>query len=143
MTMNDSILTAKRKMDNEDTTIPNVFQLPSVVAPDAAVSPKDEYFNKLDAFIESSGALGYSIIVGIEKEEDEDEEEDDDEEDENYTAEQLETLRLIIINANRSKCLEKAEKFVGITTNYYHHHYYYCYYCYHCYHCYHYYLLRS
>ena len=70
----------------------------------------------LDTLIESTGSLGYSIIVGIEKEEDNEDDNNDDEDNkdnENYTAEELETLRLIIINDNRSKCLEKAEKFAG------------------------------
>ena len=126
-------------MDNDDTP-PNVFQLPTVAVATssstststAVVSLKDEYFNKLDTFIESSGALGSLLVVGIEKEDDDEENEDDDEENddnEDYTAAQLETLRFIIINANRSKCLEKAEKFAGVATNYY-----YCHCCYHHYH---------
>jgi len=115
----------KRKMD--DTT---VFQLPTVATSNIAtsniatsnvaessskvLSPKEEYFKKLDAFIDTSNSLGYSLIVGINDDDYEEEDNEDDDKSANYTAEQLDDLRLIIINSNRSKCLDKAQKFAGI-----------------------------
>jgi len=117
-----------RKRKDMDTS--TIFQLPKEVpvvvpSPPTAVgenvitlSPEDEYWNKVDQVKAACGGSGYMIIVGLG---DDDEEDDEDDEDDyegdkenvkkNYTAEQLDTLRLVILNDRRIKFLDKAEKF--------------------------------
>jgi hypothetical protein len=84
---------------------------------DAVVlTPKAAHFARLDAVIKRENALGSFLIKGIDRDEDEGDEDEDDEGppiDENaLTAEQVATLRHIVINAARDKKNKLADKLV-------------------------------
>jgi hypothetical protein len=80
-------------------------------SPKAPLSPKDAYFQRLNAATKASGALGSMLIRGVVDADDE--ENEDESEGDNYTAEQISRLRHIIINASRDKCLTAAMDFAS------------------------------
>ena len=79
---------------------------------DRSLGPKGAFFKRVSKAIKAHGCLGHMPVVGIERdadEEDDDEEEDDEEEE--YTAEQVASLRVILINSGRAAALENALEF--------------------------------
>ena len=91
--------------------------------PAAAQNPKDAHFERLKAVQEARGMKGSMLIVGIPRGEDDEESEeeesgeDDDEEEKDdgkvYTAEQMATLRHILVNDARDEALQKAFDFAS------------------------------
>jgi hypothetical protein len=81
----------------------------------AAETPQKAHFARLKAVQTRTGAKGAILVVGIPRGEDSDDSEDEDEEDEEeekedtktYTAEQVSTLRHILINDARDKSFAK------------------------------------
>mmetsp|Transcript_25144 Transcript_25144/g.29103 ORF Transcript_25144/g.29103 Transcript_25144/m.29103 type:complete len:216 (-) Transcript_25144:318-965(-) len=79
-------------------------------------SPHKLYFDKLSAFIKEHAMLGQMLIKGLPRSRDEDDEsEDDDESNEDitkHTQEEMDSLRFILINNNRSDMLDLMREFV-------------------------------
>jgi hypothetical protein len=80
--------------------------------------PYDVYFDALEKCMKDSGALGYVVIRSVKGAEEEEEEEEEEEQNkkkrgsgDKYTAEQLGTMRLMLITESREKFMKKAEKF--------------------------------
>jgi hypothetical protein len=71
--------------------------------------PYDAYFDALDKCKKDTGALGFLVIRGVQNDDEEDDSDDDS--CEKYTAEQMESMRVMIITESREKFMTKAEKF--------------------------------
>ena len=78
----------------------------------AQKTPYERYFDKLKAFTATRSGphkiLGRIVTRGIV----EDDDDDDDDATENYTAEQMQRLRIILITPKRADALEEMDKFV-------------------------------
>ena len=87
--------------------------IPPAAAADAThaggETPYDAYFAALEKCVEDHGALGYTVIRGLEAS---DEEEDSDKCDK-YTADQMDNMRVILITKSRENLIKKANKFAS------------------------------
>lgn len=75
------------------------------------LSPTDEYFANLNTVVQANNMIGYLPLVAIVRD-DEAEEEDDDDKNEEFTAAELNSLRCVLVNANRQSLIDSAIKFV-------------------------------
>jgi hypothetical protein len=111
---------AKRKAPNEATSDPSIANVAKKVVGDeeTSMNPHATYFSKLEAVACRDGPeTGRMLIRGIstgsnDSEEEEEEEEDDDEDTSKYTAEQMSTLRFVLINKIRQDRLDKMRRFL-------------------------------
>ena len=69
-------------------------------------TPYDAFFAALEKCVEDHGALGYTVIRGLEAS---DEEEDSDKCDK-YTADQMDNMRVILITRSRKNLMKEAKK---------------------------------
>ena len=72
-------------------------------------TPYDAYFDSLEKCKKDTGALGFLLIRGVQNDDEEDDSDDDS--CEKYTAEQMKSMRVMIITESREKFMKKAEKF--------------------------------
>ena len=72
-------------------------------------TPYDAYFDSLEKCKKDTGALGFLLIRGVQNDDEEDDSDDDS--CEKYTAEQMKSMRVMIITESREKFMKKAQKF--------------------------------
>ena len=101
-----------------DSPIAKVAKKKVVGDEGTSMNPHAAYFSKLEAVALRYGPeTGHMIISGIstgsgDSDEDEEEEEEDDEVTSKYTAEQMSTLRFVLINQKRQDRLDEVQRFV-------------------------------
>lgn len=114
---------------NENTTSEDTTTTTSAVA----TPNRDAFFDHLNRVKDRCGAIGYTYVEGIERDEEEDDEDEDDEDDDDgddddeggndkektdnkaakdYTVEQLADVRIILVTPQREKALKQAVRFV-------------------------------
>jgi len=76
----------------------------------AALSPKEDYCARLEKALDDNHCKGSMLIMGMKRDDGDDEDEDDTVE---YTAEQISTLRHILINDSRGKALDAGRSFAS------------------------------
>jgi len=111
---------AKRKAPNEAKSDPSIANVAKKVVGDeeTSMNPHATYFFKLEAVARHDGPeTCHMLIRGIstgsnDSDEEEEEEEDDDEDTSKYTAEQMSTLRVVLINKTRHYRLDKMRRFL-------------------------------
>ena len=101
-----------------DSPIAKVAKKKVVGDEGTSMNPHAAFFSKLEAVALRYGPeTGHMIISGIstgsgDSDEDEEEEEEDDEVTSKYTAEQMSTLRFVLINQKRQDRLDEVQRFV-------------------------------
>ena len=116
----ESYRATKRMAPTEATSDLPIVKVAKKVVGDEGTSmnPHAAYFSKLEAVALRYGPeTGHMIIRGIssgsdDSDEDEEEEEEDDEDTSKYTAEQMSTLRFVLINQKRQDRLDEMQRFV-------------------------------
>lgn len=82
---------------------------------DKPKTPYQQYFDEMKAFLTENGYKGKLLTKGIASdrdEEDEDEEDEREQDNSKYTAEQMKTLRFVLINDSRADQLDKMRELV-------------------------------
>jgi hypothetical protein len=116
----ESYHATKRMAPSEATSDSPIAKVAKMVVGDEGTSmnPHAAYFSKLEAVALRYGPeTGHMIIRGIstgsgDSDEDEEEEEEDDEVTSKYTAEQMSTLRFVLINQKRQDRLDEVQRFI-------------------------------
>lgn len=105
---------AKSKAPSEATSDPPITKVAKKLVGDeeTSMNPHATYFSKLEACRSRYGPeTGHMLIRGISDEEEE-EEDVDDEDTSKYTAEQMSTLRVVLINKIRQDRLDEMRRFL-------------------------------
>jgi len=82
-------------------------------APPSALSPKEDYFARLEAVLKREKCAGSMLVVGLRRDDEDEDSEDEEDEEQELTAAQVATLRHIAITPARDKAITAGHAFAS------------------------------